>query len=99
MVGGEETLISVFLSDDVGPVSLVLDVSPTSVRGVALTLFLMTFCIERDPRPDDIDGPLNQDSFDMIRDYGVDYNNRPSNSISFIPAVPRTSGGLHCELV
>ncbi len=39
---------------------------------------------------------------DKIREYRADYNNRPSNSISFMPAVVHvasTSGCLHCELV
>ena len=41
---------------------------------------------------------------DVIRDYRVDYNNRPvSNVISFIPdilpVVGNTSGRLHCEFV
>ena len=34
-----------------------------------------------------------------IRDYRADYNNRPSDTISFIPAVVSTSGRLHCECV
>ena len=33
------------------------------------------------------------------RDNRADYNTRPSNSISFMPAVASTSGRLHCELV
>ncbi len=31
-------------------------------------------------------------------EYRADYKNRPSNSISFMSAVPTTSGRLHCEL-
>ena len=34
-----------------------------------------------------------------IREYRAADNNRPSNSISFMPAVAATSGRLHCELV
>jgi hypothetical protein len=34
-----------------------------------------------------------------IREYRVDDNTRPSQSISFMPAVATTSGRLHCELV
>jgi type III secretory pathway component EscS len=34
-----------------------------------------------------------------IREYRAADNNRPSNSISFMPAVATTSGRLHCELV
>jgi hypothetical protein len=35
----------------------------------------------------------------VFHDYRPDYNNRPSNSISFMTVVPRTSGLLHCERV
>jgi hypothetical protein len=34
-----------------------------------------------------------------ICEYRAADNNRPSNSISFMPAVATTSGRLHCELV
>jgi hypothetical protein len=37
--------------------------------------------------PTDIDKLLNEAAADKIRDYRADYNNRPSNSISFIPVV------------
>ena len=43
--------------------------------------------------------PLNESVVDKIRDYRTDYNNRPSNSISFIPDVPIPSDHLHCEIV
>jgi hypothetical protein len=49
--------------------------------------------------PDDIHRPLNEAATDKIRDYRTDYNNRPSNSISFMPSVASTSGRLHCKLV
>jgi hypothetical protein len=45
------------------------------------------------PRTDDIDRRLH-----TVFVY-IDYNNRPSNSISFIPDVGRTSDRLHCDLV
>ena len=51
------------------------------------------------PLPADIDKPLHDAAAEKIREYHADYNNRPSNSISFIPAVTATSGRLHCELV
>ena len=48
----------------------------------------------------DADKPLNEaDADKKIRDNRADYNNRPSNSISFMPAVASTSGRLLCELV
>ena len=34
---------------------------------------------------------------DKLRDYRADYNNRPSTSISCMPAVANTSGRLHCD--
>jgi hypothetical protein len=51
------------------------------------------------PPTEDIDRSLNEVAADKIRDYRADYNNRPSNAISSIPAVARTSTRLHCELV
>ena len=51
------------------------------------------------PTPADTDNPLNEVVTNKIRDYRADYNNRPSNSISFMPAVASTSSRLHCELV
>ncbi len=42
---------------------------------------------------------LDETAADKLRDYRADYNNCPSNSIPFIPAVASTSGRLHCELV
>ena len=41
----------------------------------------------------------NAAAADKIRDYRSDYNNRNSNSISFMSAVASTSGRLHCEFV
>ena len=41
----------------------------------------------------------NETSTVKIRQYRVDYNNRPSHTISFIPVVAGTTDHLHCELV
>ncbi len=49
--------------------------------------------------PNDLDGPLNEAAADKIRQYRADYNNRPSNAISFMPAIASTSGRLHSEFV
>jgi len=35
----------------------------------------------------DIDGPLNEAATDKILQYRADYNDRPSNTISFVPVV------------
>jgi hypothetical protein len=47
--------------------------------------------------PNDLDGPLNEAAANKIHQYRADYNNRPSNSISFMPAIAGTSGRLHSE--
>ena len=49
--------------------------------------------------PNDLDGSLKEDAADKIRQYRADYNNRPSNTISFMTAIASTSGRLHSELV
>jgi hypothetical protein len=49
--------------------------------------------------PNDLVGPLNEDVTDKICQYRADYNNRPSNSISFMSAMTNTSGSLHSEFV
>jgi hypothetical protein len=36
---------------------------------------------------------------DKIRKYRTDYNYNPPNTISFMPAIPSTSGRLHSEFV
>ena len=47
--------------------------------------------------PNVLDGSLNDT--DKIRQYHTDYNNRPSNPISFMSVIPNVSGRLHSELV
>ena len=47
------------------------------------------------PLPDDIDKSLHETDVDKIRDHRTDYNNRPSNSISFISTGGSTSDLLH----
>jgi hypothetical protein len=49
--------------------------------------------------PDDIDRSLNEAAADKIRQYRANYNNNPSNAISYIPAVASTSGRLHSAFV
>jgi hypothetical protein len=46
-----------------------------------------------------IDKSLNETVTDKIRKYRSDYNNNPSNVISFIPDVTSMSGRLHNEFV
>ncbi len=49
--------------------------------------------------PNDLDGPLNGDVANKIHQYHTDYNNRPSNDISFMTTIASTSGCLHSEFV
>ena len=51
------------------------------------------------PTLDEINRPLNEDVTDKIRDYRTDYNNRPSNAISFMTDISITSDLLHCEFM
>ena len=84
--------------DAAGPVSLVLDLRICHERVGSSS--------ETDPSinghlhyPNDVDGPLNETTTDKIRQYHTDYNNRPSNTISFMTTIPSTSGCLHGEFV
>jgi hypothetical protein len=88
--------MSPYLVNTTGPVPLVLDLHIAHERWGSNV----------DPDlnghlhyPNDIDGPLNETVTDKIRQYHTDYNNRPSNTISFIPAISSTSGRLHWEFV
>ena len=49
--------------------------------------------------PNDIDRSLNESATDKIRKYRADYNNHPTNTISFMPAIVRTFGRLQSEFV
>ena len=46
--------------------------------------------------PVDTDDPLYVVVAEKIRECRADYNNRPSNSISFMTVVDTTSDRLHC---
>ena len=79
-----------------GPVPLVLDLRIAHER----------FGSSSDPsinghlhHPHDLDGPLNEVAADKIRQYHTEYNNRPSNDISFMTVIASTSGRLHSEFV
>ena len=79
-----------------GPVPLVLDLRIAHAR----------FGSSSDPNrnghvhyPNDMDRSINEAATDKIRQYHADYNNRPSNAISFMPPIASTSGRLHSEFV
>ena len=48
--------------------------------------------------PNDLDGPLNETVTDKISEYHTDYNNRSSNTISFMSVITSTSGRLTVNL-
>jgi hypothetical protein len=48
---------------------------------------------------DDANQSERRGTTDKIHQYRSDHNNRPSNTISFIPDITRTSGNLHSEFV
>jgi len=79
-----------------GPVPLVLD----------LLITHETFGSISDPSinghlhyPNELDSPQNETVTDKIRRYRTDYNNRPSNVISFVLGIVSTSGSLRSEFV
>jgi hypothetical protein len=90
--------LAAYLADAAGPVPLVLDLRIAHERWGSSSNPILNGQL-RHPRPADIDRPLNEAAADKIRYYRADYNNRPSTSISFMPAVASTSGRLHCEYV
>ena len=49
--------------------------------------------------PHDLDGSLNESVPDKIRQIHTDYNNRPSNFISFIPVISSSSWSLQTDFV
>jgi hypothetical protein len=49
--------------------------------------------------PNDMDRSLNEDVPDKIRKNRSDYNNNPSNVISFMSYIDSTSGRLHSEFL
>ena len=44
--------------------------------------------------PTDLDKTINETAADKNLQYRADYHNRPSNAITFVPAIPSTSSGL-----
>ena len=49
--------------------------------------------------PKDLERSLNETTPDKIQSYRSDYNDRPSNSMSFMPVIASTSGRIHREFV
>ncbi len=85
-----------YLSNEAGPVPLVLDLHIAHDRVGSST----------DPSinghlryPNNLDQSLNDAAADKVRKYRADYNNRPPSVVSFMLAIASTSGRLHSELV
>ncbi len=49
--------------------------------------------------PNNLDQSLNDAATEKIRKYRTDYNNSPPSVVSFMAAIPSTSGRLHSEFV
>ena len=63
----------------------------TSPAGIVRVDSLLTY--------DEYNKSLNEAVADKIRKYRSDYNNNPTNAISFKPAIPSTSDRLHIEFI
>jgi hypothetical protein len=50
-------------------------------------------------RYNDIDKSLNESANDKIRKYRADYNNNPSSTVAFMPAIADTNGRLHSDFI
>ena len=90
--------LSAYLAGAAGRVNLVMDLRIAHDRWGSCSNPMLNGKLHH-PLPVDIDKPLHDTAAEKIRKYRADYNNRPSNSISLMPAVATTSGRLDCELV
>ena len=95
-VGVSEVETSRLSPDDVGPVSLVLDLCITHECWGSNSNPSLNGQLHY-PTPADIDRTLTESDTAKILPYRADCNNRPSNDISFMTAV--ASGFLHCVFV
>jgi hypothetical protein len=87
-----------YLANATGPVPLVLDLRIAHERWGSSSDSSLN---GHSHYPNDVDRPLNEAAADIIRAYPdhADYNNRPSNAISFMPAIASTSRGIHSEFM
>jgi hypothetical protein len=82
--------LAAYLADAAGPVSLVVDLCIKHERR-GTTCNPVSNGNLHYPLLADIDKPLHDATAEKIREYRADYNNRPSHSISFMPAVEELS--------
>ncbi len=87
-----------YLANVTGPVPLVLDLRITHDRFGSFSDPTLNVTLHY-LNPNDIDKSLNDTTTDKIRKYHTDYNNNPTNSISFMEAISSTSDRLHSEFI
>ena len=88
--------MAVYLANEAGPVSLVLDLRIAHDRvGSGADPSLNGHL----KYPNNLDQSLNDAAADKIRKYRADYNNNPPSVVSFMTAITITSGRLHSEFV
>jgi hypothetical protein len=85
-----------YLANEAGPVPLVLDLRIAHDRVDSSVDPTLNGHLKY---PNNLDQSLNDTSADKIRKYRPDYNNRPPSVVSFMSAIPSTSGRLHSEFV
>jgi hypothetical protein len=85
-----------YLPNEAGPVPLVLDLRISHDRVGSSPDPTLNGHLKY---PKNLDQSLNDAAADKIRKYRSDYNNRPPNTVSFMPVIASTSGRLHDEFV
>jgi hypothetical protein len=88
--------LSAYLTNESGPVPLVLDLRIARDRVGSSTDPTLNGHLKY---PNNLDQSLNDEAADKIRKYRADYNNSPPSAVSFMPAIASTSGRLHSEFV
>jgi hypothetical protein len=85
-----------YLANETDPVPLVLDLRIAHDRVASSADPTLNGHLKY---PNNLDQSLNDAAADKIRKYRADYNNRPPSAVSFMTAIPSTSGRLHSEFV
>jgi hypothetical protein len=85
-----------YLANEAGPVPLVLDLRIVHDRVGSRADPTLNGHLNY---PKNLDQSFNDAASDKIQKYRVDYNNRPPSVVSFMSAIPSTSGRLHSEFV
>jgi hypothetical protein len=88
--------LEVYLANETGPVSLVLDLRIVHDRVGSSTDPTLNGHLKN---PNNFDQSLNDAVADKVRKYRADYNNRSPSAVSFMTAIASTSDRLHSEFV